>query len=91
MNKSLPRRCIACRTAFSSSNSERKLCHSCEVALERMVGYAVPVVRCEECRFWVEGRHHTGRCKCLIDFHGAERYVTDAGHFCSYGERKTDD
>lgn len=50
----------------------------------------VLVVRCRECRFWTEGRHHTGRCKCLIDFHDAERYVTDAGHFCSYGERRTD-
>lgn len=49
---------------------------------------AVEVVRCESCKYWVEGRHHTGRCNALVQFHDAERYMTDAGHFCSYGERK---
>ena len=49
----------------------------------------VEVVRCKDCKLWVEGRHHTGRCNALIQFHDAERYVTDEGHFCSYRERKT--
>ena len=50
---------------------------------------AVEVVRCKDCKFWVEGRHHTGRCNALIQFHDAERYATDEGYFCSYGERRT--
>ena len=49
---------------------------------------AVEVVRCKDCNFWVKGRHHTGRCNALISFHEAERYATEEGHFCSYGERK---
>lgn len=49
---------------------------------------AVEVVRCGECKLWVPGRHHTGRCNALIAFHEAERYTTDEGHFCAYGERR---
>ena len=52
---------------------------------------AVEVVRCKDCKYWIEGRHHTGRCNALIQFHDAERYVVDEGHFCSYGERRTND
>ena len=73
--------CTACTSAYGSAPSMWE-------GLVPASADMVEVVRCKECRFWTEGRHDTGRCKCLIDFHDAERYVTDAAHFCSYGERK---
>ena len=36
--------CKACGAWFSSSNERTKLCHGCERALNRLNGYAVPVV-----------------------------------------------
>lgn len=44
MINGLPRRCIACGGPFDHSDKERKLCHHCEVALERMNGYVAPIV-----------------------------------------------
>lgn len=56
---------------------------------------AVEVVRCENCKHWIEADNGSwqmigrtdGTCKMLLDKHYAERYMTERDHFCSYGER----
>ena len=48
-----------------------------------------PVVRCKDCRWWVE-EHGNMRCEC----HNADPYempATDSEDFCSFGERRTDE
>ena len=48
---------------------------------------AVPVVRCKDCRCWVEWANGTGSCsRFALDWIG-----TDADDFCSMGERKDDE
>lgn len=32
-----------------------------------------------------------GMCEALLNFHGAERYMTNEDFFCAHGERKTDE
>lgn len=59
----------------------------------------VEVVRCKDCKHWVEadtGSWQTigrtdGACRLLVDIHHAERYMTEGEHSCSYGERRTDE
>ena len=71
------RKCVACGSSFDHSNKEKMLCRYCENALERMNGYAIPVVRCKDCRFKTEpGQPNICCCNMKDD------------DFCSYGERK---
>lgn len=45
---------------------------------------AVPVVRCKDCKCWLEWENGTGSCsRFALDWH-----FTDADDFCSFGERK---
>ena len=84
MHNSLTRRCIACGCAFGSSNREKKLCHSCEVALERLNDYVVSVVRCKDCRYWRRcDESDLGECDGLELYGGMSE-----NDFCSYGERR---
>ena len=46
----------------------------------------VPVVRCEDCKYWSELEHGTGTCKRLDNV--LFWLGTDATDFCSFAERK---
>ena len=53
---------------------------------------AVSVVRCKDCKYWQkfnDDMRRDGMCEALLNFHGAERNMTNEDFFCSYGERKT--
>lgn len=80
--------CKACGSWFAAVNKREALCPICERALARLAGYAVPVVRCKDCKhIRPEVDAYTGETVgywCyLIDFSGV-----DVDGFCSYGERK---
>lgn len=48
---------------------------------------AVPVVRCKDCKCWMEWTNNTGNCsRFALNWIG-----TDADDFCSFGERKDND
>lgn len=52
-----------------------------------------PVVHCKDCKYWKKFNdelRRDGMCEALLNFHGAERYMTNEDFFCSYGERRTD-
>ena len=70
--------CKACGTWFSSSEPQ-ELCPGCERALERLNGYGVPVVRCNDCA--VPHNKYTG-CPKLNGL------VTPPDFFCPFGEQK---
>lgn len=57
------------------------------------LGYE-PVVRCKNCVHWQkfnDDLRRDGMCEALLNFHGAERNMTNENFFCSYGERKEND
>ena len=57
------------------------------------LGYE-PVIRCQNCVHWQKSNDENrrdGMCEVLLNFHGAERYMTNGDFFCSYGERKSDE
>ena len=47
------------------------------------------VVRCEDCKYWIELEHGTGTCKRLENV--LFWLGTDATDFCSFAERKDDE
>ena len=54
------------------------------------LGYE-PVIRCKNCVHWHkfnDDQRRDGMCEALLNFHGAERNMTNDDFFCSYGERK---
>ena len=56
------------------------------------LGYE-PVVHCKDCKYWKkfnDDMRRDGMCEALLNFHGAERYMTNEEFFCAYGERRTD-
>ena len=78
-------KCKACGRDFASTNPNDEICYPCKNALKRLNGYAVPVVRCKDCKSFVpfvEPYHKAGQCnRKMIGLVGEE-------DFCSYGERK---
>ncbi len=72
-----------CCGAWFSSTAPSELCPTCERALKRLNGYAVPVVRCKNCKHWEE---YDGEMFCHCD-ECAMTYTTP-DDYCSYGERK---
>lgn len=55
------------------------------------LGYE-PVIRCKNCVNWQkfnDDLRRDGMCEALLNFHGAERNMTNENFFCSYGERRT--
>ena len=52
---------------------------------------AVEVVRCKDCKHYVQFLQDSKECRCTI-FSGCydRPYPTDPDDFCSYGERRTD-
>lgn len=56
------------------------------------LGYE-PVIRCKNCVHWQKSNddmRRDGTCEALLNFHGAERNMTNEDFFCAYGERRTD-
>lgn len=52
---------------------------------------AVPVTRCKDCKYWKkfnDDMRRDGMCEALLNFHGAERNMTNEDFFCAYGERR---
>ena len=80
--------CKVCGGWFSST-APSELCPTCERALKRLNGYAVPVVRCKDCTRWKNASkplycsEYMG--DCVVDDEPVNRWEYD---FCSYGERR---
>ena len=78
--------CKACGAWFGSVTPQ-DLCPTCERALERLKGYAVPVVRCKECEYEKDAKvNKKGFRICPASY----IEITD-DDFCSYGERKANE
>nr|DAZ82856.1 MAG TPA: hypothetical protein [Caudoviricetes sp.] len=57
------------------------------------LGYE-PVIRCKNCANWQkfnDDLRRDGMCEALLNFHRAERNMTNENFFCAYGERKEND
>ena len=72
--------CKVCGRWFAKIRDDEELCDKCGVALIRLSGYAVPVVRCEDCKF------NSGAKKCLNP--NSLIAVPADDDFCSYGEKR---
>ena len=68
--------CKACGEWFAKTRDDRALCSKCEMALGRLAGYAVVVVRCKDCA-------HLYGTLCTIC-----GLLPQPDDFCSYGEPK---
>lgn len=75
--------CKVCGRWFAKIRDDEELCDKCEISLSRLSGYAVPVVRCKDCKHsWEDIGGLTCShgvcvdCAVLADF------------YCAYGERK---
>lgn len=66
--------CKVCGRWFAKIRDDGELCDKCEISLSRLSGYAVPVVRCKDCR-----KFKTYSCRMV---------ASGYDDFCSYGERK---
>lgn len=76
--------CKSCSEWFVKTRDDMVLCSKCEIALGRLAGYAVPVVRCKDCvngDIIVKDSYKYIIC-CL---HGIRM---DRDDFCNYGARK---
>ena len=84
--------CKGCARWFAKIRDDEELCDKCEISLSRLSGYAVPVVRCKDCKHYL----------IADEFEGGKRYMCEVNHFsyinrdgdmryCSYGERKDDE
>ena len=76
--------CKVCGRWFAKIRDDEELCDKCEISLSRLSGYAVPVVRCKDCK---QGE--------VDDPDFPDQYYCHAGcgwnngdFYCAYGERK---
>ena len=81
--------CKVCGGWFSST-APSELCPTCERALKRLNGYAVPVVRCKDCKFTVDHPFMADSQK-LVCTKSVNWRAVEPGHFCSYGERRAEE
>nr|DAR58251.1 MAG TPA: RRN7 Zinc-finger of RNA-polymerase I-specific TFIIB, Rrn7 [Caudoviricetes sp.] len=72
--------CKVCGRWFAKIRDDEELCDKCGVALSRLSGYVVPVVRCKDCKF------NSGAKKCLNP--NSFIAVPADDDFCSYGEKR---
>lgn len=72
--------CKVCGRWFAKIRDDEELCDKCGVALSRLSGYAVPVVRCKDCKY------NSGAKKCLNP--NSFIAVPADDDFCSYGEKR---
>ena len=78
--------CKACGHWFVKIKPQEELCDKCESALYRLSGYAVPVVRCKDCK-----HYDLGVCLKIYsdgNAHPEAWQNRKPEDFCSYGERK---
>lgn len=57
------------------------------------LGYEA-VIRCKNCVHWQKFNddvRRDGMCEALLNFHGAERNMTNEDFFCAGGERRTNE
>lgn len=71
--------CKACGEWFAKTRESMKLCCKCEMALSRLHGYAVAVVRCRDCKY------RSDRLYCRLRKNPVIVTNTD---FCSYAKQK---
>ena len=71
--------CKVCGRWFAKIRDDEELCDKCEISLSRLSGYAVPVVRCKDCK-------HLFGTLCAV----CGLLPRKPDDFCSYGERKDD-
>ena len=81
--------CKACGAWFSSTAPD-EICPTCERALKRLNGYAMPVVRCKGCKHCMLcypekqiGKDATPGWYCKD-----QKKYRRPDDFCSYGERR---
>lgn len=80
--------CKVCGRWFAKIRDDEELCDKCGVALSRLSGYAVPVVRCKDCV-----HYDMGVCLKIYsdgNVHPEAWQSRKPEDFCSYGERKDD-
>ena len=70
--------CKVCGRWFAKIRYDEELCDKCEISLSRLSGYAVPVVRCKDCKY-------TGGD--FVCYRGV-MVQHKPEDFCSYGERR---
>ena len=75
--------CKVCGRWFAKIRYDEELCDKCEISLSRLSGYAVPVVRCKDCKHCDPENYH-----CDHPMSTAAPLRRKPDDFCSYGERK---
>ena len=78
--------CKVCGRWFAKIRDDEELCDKCEISLSRLSGYAVPVVRCKDCK-----HYDMGVCLKIYSDGNAHPEAWQSRRpedFCSYGERK---
>ena len=76
--------CKACGAWFGTSTPQ-DLCPTCERAMKRLNGYALHVVRCKDCRNWVEHEFNSDVHQCAL--HYGLQGIVYGEDFCSFGEK----
>lgn len=81
--------CKVCGSWFAAVNKREALCPICERALERLAGYAAPVVRCKDCKWFADnnGGEWYG-CQMFQVVRITPEDAPKLDDFCSYGEQK---
>ena len=77
--------CKVCGRWFAKIRDDEELCDKCEISLSRLSGYAVPVVRCKDCKHF-----DLGVCLKIYSDGNAHQEAWQSrkpDDFCSYGER----
>lgn len=77
------RKCKACGGTFASTNSTDEICYPCENALKRLNGYAIPVVRCKDCKYWQDNNNGYPHEECRW----GKDETPDTDDYCSYGKK----
>ena len=78
------KKCKACGRDFASTDPKEEICYSCIHALKRLNGYAVPVVRCKDCKYWKILDDSNFVCRACA----RTTKLQNPYDFCSYGERR---
>ena len=80
--------CKACGRWFASTNPADEICYPCNQALKRLNGYAVPVVRCKDCKYYDERYEDCNHPALWFEYCSDCGLSMNPDDFCSYGERK---
>ena len=78
--------CKVCGRWLAKIRDDEELCDKCEISLSRLSGYAVPVVRCKDCK-----HYDLGVCLKIYSDGNAHPEAWQSRRpedFCSYGEKR---